>query len=108
MAFLAQVRSTPPLVVACFRGELDLDSKHHITAVVERAVEQGCTVVAVDLSEVSFVDCCALGSLVAAVHRFGAADGELVVTAVSPPVQRLLDLTGTGWLTRTDSAVLTG
>ena len=106
MAFLAQVRTTPPFAVARFHGDLDMDSESQVVEVVERALEQGCTVVTVDLADVGFLDCCALGTLIAAVHRLHAAHGELFVTEASPAAQRLLDLTGTGWLTGADSVAL--
>ncbi len=96
MDFEVETRFAAPLAVLRIGGELDLSTEHHLTWCVEQAVVQHCTVVAVDLTGVPFIDCSAIGTLVKAVHRLREVSGELVVTGVSPQVRRLLELTGTG------------
>ena len=96
MDFEVQTRFAAPLAVLRIRGELDLSTEQHLTWTVEQAIVQHCTVVAVDLTGVRFIDCSAVGTLVGAVHRLREVSGELVVTGVSPQVRRLLNLTGTG------------
>ena len=96
MEFHVDVRLTGGLAVLRIEGDLDLSTGDQLLNAVEQAVEQGCTVVAVDLSRVPFMDCAALGTLVRAVHRLGEVSGRLQVTAASPQVVRLLELTGTG------------
>ena len=95
MDFEVQTRFAAPLAELRIRGELDLSTGHHLAWSVEQAVVQHCTVVAVDLTGVPFIDCSAVGVLVGAVHRLREASGELVVTGASPQVRRLLELTGT-------------
>jgi len=98
MGFQVTMRFTAPLAVVTFRGDLDLSTEHHLVWGVEQAIEQRCTVVGVDLSGVPFIDCSAIGTLVGAVHRLRGVSGQLTVTAVSPQVARMLQLTGTAGL----------
>lgn len=98
MAFVAQVCMPFPLAIVEVHGELDLHTVRHVERAVEQAVEQGCTTVAVELGGVPFVDCAALGALIAAEQSVRAAGAELVVAGASPQVRRLLELTGTTWL----------
>jgi len=98
MAFQVNMRFAAPLAVLVVSGELDISTEHHLVWGVEQAIEQQCAVVAVDLSGVPFIDCSAIGTLVGAVHRLRGVSGQLMVTAVSPQVARLLELTGTAGL----------
>lgn len=98
MGLLVDVRFTPPCAVVEVRGDLDMSSEDDLVAVVDQALEQGCPVVAFDLTGVGFIDCAALGTLVASAHRLRARSGRLHLSAVSPVVARLLALTGTGRL----------
>lgn len=74
-------------------GELDLATVGRLAAVLEQQYQAGRCFARLDLSEVSFLDCAGLGVLVHAHHRF-LAHGTLILTGVSPRIQRLLELTG--------------
>ena len=95
MAFQVEMRFAAPVAVLRVQGELDLSTEHHVTWSVDQAMVEDCTVVAVDLSGVPFIDCSAIGTLVGAAHRLRAASGEMLIVGVSPQVRRLLELTGT-------------
>lgn len=63
------VRLTPPLAELGLRGELAFDSADKIGWTVEQALRRGCTLVAVDLRGVTFIDCSGIGAFVEAKHR---------------------------------------
>jgi anti-sigma B factor antagonist len=98
MAFEVKMRVTAPLAVVRVSGELDMSTEGDLLAAVEQATVQGCTLIAVDLSGVEFIDCSALGTLLRSVKVLRRAGGHLVVTAASPQVMRMIHLTGTDWL----------
>jgi anti-anti-sigma factor len=78
----------PPAVVA-LTGELDVLTAPDVRRVLQDAGADGDVVV--DLSEVTFIDCSNLGTLLEARNRLGS---RLSLRACSRPVQRLLALTG--------------
>jgi anti-anti-sigma factor len=79
-------------------GELDQGTAPAITDSVGLAVDAGCDVLEVDLSEVTFVDCAALGELVLCNEALGAACARLRLHGLSRRVQRLMRLTHTDML----------
>lgn len=95
MEIHVDMRFTGPLAVLKLSGDLDMSTEDHLSWGVEQAIGRRCTCVAVDLAGVPFIDCSAVGTLVQAAHRLREVSGELVVTAASPQVVRLLELTGT-------------
>jgi anti-sigma B factor antagonist len=86
---------THPIAMLQVKGEVDLSNADNIGALVDHAIAAGCTLVAVDLYEVAFIDCSAIGALLAAKRRLDAASGHLWVHAFSPQVLRMLQLTAT-------------
>lgn len=80
-------------------GELDLQTVPELAAVLARLRSRQCEL---DLAPVPFADSTALNALLR--HRLDAlADGgSLRVVAISPPVQRLLEITGTTGLLTAD------
>ncbi|WP_460527032.1 STAS domain-containing protein [Flindersiella endophytica] len=81
------------VVVAC--GELDLAVAPQLKErlLVEVARRPDCVVV--DLTEVSFLDCAALGSLLVSNRRAKLLGVEFVLVGVSGTPKRVLALTGT-------------
>lgn len=80
-------------VVVRVRGELDL----HTAPVLHHALLEACSSadhVVVDLAEVTFMDCAALHSVVAARRRLRSRGGELVVRSAAGRCLRLLAVTG--------------
>lgn len=82
------------VLTAC--GEVDLDS----TAALRRAIADAAQArfLVLDLTHVTFMDCAALGALIAARHRACTAGGWVRLVAPQRNVRRLLDLTGTAQL----------
>lgn len=81
------------VAVLALRGELDLAT---VPALRDRLLEVVRThrSVVLDLSGLGFLDSTGLGLLVSAVKRLHARKGSLVVTAPSPTVRRLLEVSG--------------
>jgi anti-anti-sigma factor len=74
-------------------GEMDLSNADLLTAVVAHHLQQGHRELHVDLADLSFLDGSGLGALVNARNQCLAAQGTLTLTAVSPQVRRILDIT---------------
>ena len=86
-------------VVIALAGELDMDGADALTAAVRDHLGQGATMVEIDGLGLVFVDSVGLRSLLTLQDEVGAA-GATFGVAASPPLTRLLQLTGlTGVLT---------
>ena len=75
-------------------GALDLAARDSIVEVLGRQRDSGRVIVRLELTEVTFMDCSCLRVLVEEHQRFLAARGQLLLTGVGPPTNRLLKLTG--------------
>ncbi|MBF9197846.1 STAS domain-containing protein [Microvirga terrestris] len=74
-------------------GRLDAAAAPHVLARLMGALTEGQSRLAVDLSEVSFIDSTGLGTLVSVLKAARKAEGDLRLIAPSPQAQRLLRLT---------------
>lgn len=81
---------TPVLVVS---GELDIAGVDEFVEYGEKLLRSGAPVVAVDLSDLSFIDSSGIGALVR-LGKSAAANQRLQLSDVSRPVARVLELTG--------------
>lgn len=88
---LARHEGTARLTLA---GDLDVGSVPRLRAALQEAVDDGPEVIELDLGGVDFVDSTGLGVLIGAHRRAGETGGRLVAVAVSPALQRVLELTG--------------
>lgn len=95
MDFEITASFSPPLALLRPEGELDLDTVETIAWGVDEAIRRGCSLVGVDLWDVTFIDCCGIGALVEARCRLEAAGSHLWVTGLNPQVWRIMRLTGT-------------
>lgn len=91
---LAVVGADPLRATVRASGALDLSARDSIVEVLGHQRDSGRVIVRLDLTEVTFMDCSCLGALVDAHQRFLAARGQLLLTGVGPPTNRLLKLTG--------------
>lgn len=85
-------RDVPRINVA---GECDVSSVEALRAAASDVIatlSPGARVT-IDLHALTFLDCCALGALVAISNEAASRDIELRLRAVSVPVSRLLTLT---------------
>ncbi|WP_345944847.1 ANTAR domain-containing protein [Streptomyces albus subsp. chlorinus] len=79
------------------RGELDLQG-HQLQPDLRRALERSGSGIDLDLSGVAFCDCSGLSVLLGLRRRALAQGKTVTIHSSSPPVERLLDLTGAGTL----------
>jgi anti-sigma B factor antagonist len=90
-----EVRSQGQWTVVAVRGELDLYTAPQLReAVVALPIDEPLNV-AIDLTEVSFMDSSGLGSVIACLKHVRGLNGELkLVTPPTSPLMKLLSLTG--------------
>ncbi|MFM9448408.1 STAS domain-containing protein [Streptomyces acidiscabies] len=79
-------------------GEIDLDSAPLMYASLERCLSDGIRIVDVDLTSVTFCDCSGLNAFLYAAQRAREADGILRLHNPAPSVERIIELTGCGFL----------
>jgi anti-sigma B factor antagonist len=78
--------------VVVLRGELDFDEAPTFGRVLEELRTDGVRKIAVDLSDLTFIDSSGISVLVGAARAAAAEQGTLVVAAPSPHVQRVFDI----------------
>jgi anti-anti-sigma factor len=92
-AYAVEARATEPGVcVIELRGELDMTAA---PALRDRLDDPGARALVLDLAAATFVDSAVLRELLRARTELAARGVRLLLAAVSQPVARLLDLTGT-------------
>ena len=76
------------------RGELDLHTSGQLRDHVASLVERPSPRLALDLSQVEFMDSSSLGMLVTCLKRVRERDGRLILAGVSGSPMKVLSLTG--------------
>jgi anti-sigma B factor antagonist len=85
------------LVTAALDGELDVDSADTVRdSLAETAGRPDCKALAVDVSQLTFIDSYALGALVSARNTALGAGVTLTLVNPSPPVRKAIEVTGLG------------
>lgn len=79
-------------------GEIDLESVPLVRAALGRCLRDGITTIDVDLTSVTFCDCSGLNAFLHASQQTTVAGGTLRLHHPPPPLDRILDLTGCGFL----------
>ena len=74
-------------------GDLDIVTSEEVKRDLAQLIDDGHSVLALDLSGVGFVDSSGLGVLVALHRHAEATGGRFVVRSVPPAVQRLFEIT---------------
>ena len=77
------------------RGELDLDRAGALAEELSALTNQGATAVELDASGLNFIDSSGLRALLSAREQLDSAGASFRLTAVSPAVERVLEMTGT-------------
>lgn len=75
-------------------GEIDLHSAPGLKSELAKLAEAAGALVAVDLSEVTFLDSTGVGTLVGGLKKVRENGGKLVFFGVRPRVKRVLEITG--------------
>jgi anti-sigma B factor antagonist len=103
-AFLEIVDRVEGSAATRLSGDLDIVTSDDVKRDLAQLVDDGHVALALDLSDVGFVDSSGLGVLVA-IHRHAASSGgELVIRSVPPQVQRLFEITRLSDLLTVDDA----
>ena len=82
-------------IVLLVSGEIDLATAPTVERELLRA-EESHDLVAIDLSETSFIDSTGLHAIMAANQRLRERGGQLLIVQGPPQVSRLFELTGLG------------
>lgn len=75
-------------------GEIDLHSAPQVRNHIDTRLNGGQTQIAVDLSNVDFIDSTGLAALISGRKQATEASGALVLVAPTDPVKRALSVTG--------------
>jgi anti-sigma B factor antagonist len=85
----------PPIVTITVSGDFDLSSAPQLRRHVAQALAASCSLVVVDLGEVTFIDCTGVSALLACLADIELAGAALALRELNPRVVRMLELTGT-------------
>ncbi|GGO45671.1 hypothetical protein GCM10012286_34790 [Streptomyces lasiicapitis] len=86
-------------------GEIDLETVPLMRAALERCLQDGVRTIDVDLTPVTFCDCCGLNAFIEAFLHSAAAGGTLRLHHPPPMLARMIDLAGCGFVLMGLSAV---
>jgi anti-sigma B factor antagonist len=75
-------------------GELDLQTSPQLQRALWEAIDQGATHLALDLSDVPFLDSSSLGVIIGGLKRAREVGGDLVLMSIQPSPAKVLALTG--------------
>ena len=89
-----RVRSMEKAQVLEIGGEIDLHSAPGLKSELAKLAEIAGALVAVDLSDVTFLDSTGVGTLVGGLKKVRENGGKLVFFGVRPRVKRVLEITG--------------
>jgi anti-sigma B factor antagonist len=81
-------------MVVELRGEVDLASAPQFRRSLHDLIDQGHNRIAMDLSDLEFMDSTGLGVLIGCLKRLKEAEGALVLAGVRPSVARVFEVTG--------------
>lgn len=82
----------PPWTVLSVGGDLDVVGAPDMRQAVVTAVAEGSRLVALDLSELDFVDSFGLGAVVGALKRVRQRGGELALVCPSSRIRRVFEI----------------
>lgn len=104
---ISSVNEGPSLKVIAIGGELDLDTVHLLTELVDRIADHHPARVGIDMSGVTFFCAAGLSALLRARQTIAAVGGRLVLMAPSVPTEKILAITDTRHLFAFDTATAT-
>ena len=94
MDLVLENRTTGPWTLVRVAGELDLHTSPRLRDHVYALIGEPPVRIALDLSEVAFMDSSSLGMLVGCLKRVRERDGRMVVVGVTGSPMKVLSLTG--------------
>ncbi|MFS8097795.1 STAS domain-containing protein [Lentzea alba] len=94
MLVVTASESSPAYTVLTLSGELDTSGAERLLTRLDRLLDHGHRHVVLDLTGVTFCDSSGVSALVRGHARASAAAGRLRLSAASPQVTRVLELSG--------------
>jgi len=93
---IMQIATTPgsDRYVITVSGEVDLASSPELDTAIIAAIESGASSVAIDLTDVSFMDSSGLGVIVRGLKRCREADKDLDLVITNERVLKVFGITG--------------
>jgi anti-sigma B factor antagonist len=76
------------------QGEVDVYTSPALRDELYRLIDDGATRVAVDLTDMDFIDSSGLGVFVGALKRIRERAGDLELRALQPSTRKVLEITG--------------
>ena len=86
-----------PSPVVEIHGEIDIFSAPGLRDELLRVIRRHGPQLALDLADVTFIDCAGVNVLLATRRRAGLEDGSVDVIGASPRVRRVISLLGLEW-----------
>jgi anti-sigma B factor antagonist len=90
---LGEERVGDACAVLTLGGEVDLHTAPELRERLTAAIEDGCSELVVDLTEVTFIDSMTLGVLLGALKRLRQRSGDLKIVISDPSLRRIFEIT---------------
>jgi anti-sigma B factor antagonist len=85
---------SPTATVLALTGEIDLYTCPELKTELLRVIDDGATLVVLDLAGTTFIDSTGLGVLIRGVERLRVNDGSLAVVSLDPNLTKIFEVTG--------------
>ena len=92
MSVTIRRREQPPWTVLSVGGDLDIVGAPELRQAVVTAVAEGSRLLALDLSDLDFVDSFGIGAVVGALKRLRQRGGDLALVCPSPRIRRVFEI----------------
>src|SRR5947209_6266121 len=89
-----EVADTTSPTTVVLNGEIDITTAGRVREALIAISQSGENKVVVDMSNVTFLDSTGLAALVGPLKRFRSMDGQIVLRGPTPPVRKVLEITG--------------
>jgi anti-sigma B factor antagonist len=80
-------------VIVRLGGDVDLHTAPQLREHLTRVIDEGATVVVVDLADVTFIDSMTLGVLLGASKRLRPGGGQLRIVVADPSIRKIFEIT---------------
>lgn len=91
---VAQERHSDGPTIVSVSGEVDIFTAPELKATLGAAIEDGVTMIIVDLTDTRFMDSTALGVLIGVVKKLRPIGGRMAVVNTEPSTAKTFEITG--------------
>ncbi|MCY0893038.1 MAG: anti-sigma F factor antagonist [Acidibacillus sp.] len=83
------------MMIATLHGELDHHAAEHVRGTLDREIDATKTkYLILDLRGITFMDSSGLGVILGRYKKLHSQSGELIITSLSKPIERLFEMSG--------------